>query len=45
LASAAIAAAIGVWAQRRLGGVTGDVCGAAIELAEWVFLLVCRAQA
>jgi adenosylcobinamide-GDP ribazoletransferase len=45
LASAAIAAATGVWAQRRLGGVTGDVCGAAIELAEWVFLLVCRAQA
>lgn len=28
-------------ASRRLGGLTGDVYGAAIELAELVFLLVC----
>src|SRR5205823_993675 len=26
--------------RQRLGGVTGDCLGAAIELAEWVFLLV-----
>jgi adenosylcobinamide-GDP ribazoletransferase len=30
---------------RRLGGVTGDVCGAAIELAEVVFLVVVLAAA
>ena len=30
----AAAAAIGVWAQRRIAGVTGDVLGAALELAE-----------
>jgi len=30
---------LGVWMQRRLGGLTGDVYGAAIELAEVVFLM------
>jgi adenosylcobinamide-GDP ribazoletransferase len=44
LASAALTAVLGALAWRRLGGVTGDVCGAAIELSELVFLLVCRAQ-
>jgi len=36
----ALAAALGfgVWMRRRLGGLTGDVYGAAIELAEVVFL-------
>jgi cobalamin synthase len=33
---------IGAWAQARLGGVNGDVCGAAIELSELAFFLVCR---
>lgn len=39
--AAAFVAAIGVglWARARLGGVTGDVCGAAIELAEVAFAL------
>lgn len=39
------AATIGWQARALLGGVTGDVCGAAIELAELAFLLACRAQA
>jgi adenosylcobinamide-GDP ribazoletransferase len=30
-------------ARARLGGVTGDVCGAVIESAELAFLLACRA--
>ena len=39
---AALAAALGfaVWLQRRLGGLTGDVYGAAIELSELTFLVV-----
>jgi len=39
---AALAAALGLafWMQRRLGGLTGDVYGAAIELAELAFLIV-----
>jgi adenosylcobinamide-GDP ribazoletransferase len=34
---------LGAWAKTRLGGITGDVCGAAIELGELAFLLGCRA--
>jgi adenosylcobinamide-GDP ribazoletransferase len=30
---------LGYWLRRRLGGLTGDVYGAAIELAELVFLM------
>ena len=45
VASAAVAAALAWLARTRLGGVTADVCGAAIELSELAFLLVCRAQA
>jgi adenosylcobinamide-GDP ribazoletransferase len=45
LASVAVAIGLGWLARARLGGVTGDVCGAVIELAELAFLLVCRAQA
>jgi len=33
------ALALGVWLHRRLGGLTGDVYGAAIEIAEVVFLI------
>jgi len=38
----ALAAALGfgVWMRRRLGGLTGDVYGAAIELAEIAFVAV-----
>lgn len=36
--------ALGWQAKARLGGVTGDVCGANIEIAELAFLLTCRAQ-
>jgi adenosylcobinamide-GDP ribazoletransferase len=31
---------VGGWVQRRVGGLTGDVYGAAIELAELAFLIV-----
>jgi len=40
-AAAAVALAVGLFARSRLGGVTGDVCGAAGELsfaAQLVFL-------
>jgi adenosylcobinamide-GDP ribazoletransferase len=39
---AALAAALGlaIWLHRRLGGLTGDVYGAAIELAELAFLVM-----
>jgi len=39
-AAIALGAALGlaVWLQRRLGGLTGDVYGAAIELAELAFV-------
>jgi adenosylcobinamide-GDP ribazoletransferase len=43
LASVAVALGLGWLARARLGGVTGDVCGATIELAELAFLLVCGA--
>lgn len=36
----AVALGMGVWLKRRLGGLTGDVYGAAIELSEIVFLVV-----
>ncbi|MET0385348.1 MAG: adenosylcobinamide-GDP ribazoletransferase [Polyangiales bacterium] len=42
LAAVFCAAALGWLARARLGGVTGDVCGAAIELSELAFVLVCR---
>jgi adenosylcobinamide-GDP ribazoletransferase len=34
-----VAALVGAWARRRLGGVTGDVFGAAVELGETMGLL------
>jgi adenosylcobinamide-GDP ribazoletransferase len=45
LAATAAAVALGWQAKARLGGVTGDVCGAGIELSELAFLLACRAAA
>jgi adenosylcobinamide-GDP ribazoletransferase len=39
VAVAAVAIGIGAWSNRRLGGVTGDVFGAAVELAETMGLL------
>ncbi|HTU61750.1 MAG TPA: adenosylcobinamide-GDP ribazoletransferase [Polyangiales bacterium] len=44
IAATAAAVALGWHANKRLGGVTGDVCGAGIELSELAFLLACRAQ-
>lgn len=44
LSALAVAVAFGVWMQRRLGGLTGDVYGAAIEIAEVAFLAVATAQ-
>jgi adenosylcobinamide-GDP ribazoletransferase len=44
IAAAAATIALGWQAKARLGGVTGDVCGAGIELAELAFLLACRAS-
>ena len=40
LAALATALGLALWLTRRLGGLTGDVYGAAIELAELVFLVV-----
>lgn len=40
LAAVLVALAFASFVARRLGGVTGDVCGAVIELAEIVFLIV-----
>lgn len=37
-AALAVALGFGVWMRRRLGGLTGDAYGAAIELAEIAFL-------
>ena len=39
LAVALVAVLIGAWSERRLGGVTGDVFGAAVELGEAAGLL------
>lgn len=36
------ALALGFWIWKRLGGLTGDVYGAAIELAELAFLIACQ---
>jgi adenosylcobinamide-GDP ribazoletransferase len=38
-AALAVALLFAAWLNRRLGGITGDVCGAAIELAEVAFLV------
>src|SRR4029079_9252738 len=38
LAAFATAAIVGLWMNRRLGGLNGDVHGAALELAEVAFL-------
>jgi adenosylcobinamide-GDP ribazoletransferase len=40
LCALATALALACWLHRRLGGLTGDVYGAAIEVAELVFLIV-----
>ncbi|MEY4575791.1 MAG: Cobalamin synthase, partial [Pseudomonadota bacterium] len=37
-----VALALGFWIFKRLGGLTGDVYGAAIELSELAFLIVCQ---
>jgi adenosylcobinamide-GDP ribazoletransferase len=39
-AAAAVTAAVGIWSHRRLGGVTGDVMGAAVELSATLSLVV-----
>lgn len=39
LVALAIALAVASWLDRRLGGITGDVCGAAIELAELGYVI------
>jgi adenosylcobinamide-GDP ribazoletransferase len=39
LVAGAVALALGVWLGRKLGGLTGDVYGAAIELTEVAFLV------
>jgi adenosylcobinamide-GDP ribazoletransferase len=38
-AALAVAFVLAGWLTRRLGGITGDACGAAIELAELGFLI------
>ena len=40
LGAGALALLIGVWMTRRLGGLTGDVYGAAVELAELAALVL-----
>jgi len=40
LAALATTLGVAIWLHRRLGGLTGDVYGAAIELAELAFLVV-----
>jgi cobalamin synthase len=36
--------AFAYWLHRRLGGLTGDVYGAAIELGEVVMLFLCSVR-
>jgi adenosylcobinamide-GDP ribazoletransferase len=45
IGAAAAGVAVGWQARSKLGGVTGDVCGASIELSELAFLLAMRAAA
>jgi len=40
LAGVLVAAGVGIWLARKLGGLTGDVYGAAIELAEVAIVTV-----
>jgi adenosylcobinamide-GDP ribazoletransferase len=42
--TAAVVLAFGFWLYRRLGGLTGDVYGAAIELGEVVMLILCSVR-
>jgi adenosylcobinamide-GDP ribazoletransferase len=42
-AVAVVATLLGSWSRRRLGGVTGDVFGAAIELSETFALMAALA--
>jgi adenosylcobinamide-GDP ribazoletransferase len=44
VAIAAVAASVGWWSSRRLGGVTGDVFGAAAELGETLALVAAVAM-
>jgi adenosylcobinamide-GDP ribazoletransferase len=44
LGAAAVVLGFGFWLYRRLGGLTGDVYGAAIELGEVVMLVLCCAR-
>jgi adenosylcobinamide-GDP ribazoletransferase len=44
LGTAAVVLAFGFWLYRRLGGLTGDVYGAAIELGEVVMLILCSVR-
>ena len=44
LLSVATAALLAFWANARLSGLTGDVYGAAIELAELAFLVACAVR-
>jgi adenosylcobinamide-GDP ribazoletransferase len=41
-AALGVALALGAWLNRRLDGLTGDVYGAAIELAELAVLITLR---
>jgi adenosylcobinamide-GDP ribazoletransferase len=41
LVTAAVVVAFAFWLHRRLGGLTGDVYGASIELGEVVMLVLC----
>ena len=43
-AALALATAFGLCLRRRLGGLTGDAYGAAIELAELAFLVACAVR-